>query len=124
MRGARGHAGDELWQVEEGGRRCAETRDLVGKEGALVASALALAKKLTPIVARDLADPCGDGNEAVLPMIDMAIGLQSLVARAHAMQRDQDHRQVIGEAEWKFRAPLSRPGDRPLEAVLRRGVPI
>src|SRR5271154_1986654 len=55
-------------------------------------------------------------------MVGIAIGLQALVARAPAMQRDQDHRQVIGKAERELPAPLSRPGEGPLESLLRRGV--
>ncbi len=32
-------------------------------------------------------------------MIDVAIVFQPFIASPHAMQRDQDHRQMIGEAE-------------------------
>ena len=46
--------------------------------------ALALAQKFAPILAGDLADRRGDRNEAVLLMIDAAIGFQPVVARAHA----------------------------------------
>ena len=52
-------------------------------------------------------------------MVDMGIGLEPIVACAHAIERDQDHRQVIGEKEREFRAPLSRPGESPLEPVPR-----
>ena len=124
VRSARRHAGHELRQIEQGGRRRAKPRHFAGKKCAIVAFALALAEKRAPILARDRADTLGHGNEAVLPTIDLAIGLQSFVARAHAMQRDQDHRQVIGEAERELRAPLSRPGDGPRESLVRRGVPM
>ncbi len=120
---ARRNARHELGQVVEGGWRRAEPRDFAGEERAIVAFALALAEELAPIVARDLADRLGNGNEPVLLMIDIAIGFEPFVARAHAMQGDQDHRQVIGEAEREFRAPLSRPRDGPLEPLSRRGVP-
>ena len=88
------------------------------------AAALALPQEYAPIVARDRPDRFWNGNEPVLLLIDMAVGFQPFVAGAHAMQGDQDHRQVIGETKRKFRAPLSRPGDGPLETVLRRGVPM
>src|SRR5580692_11992250 len=55
-------------------------------------------------------------------MIDVAIGFKPFVARAHTMQGDQDHRQVIGETKRKFRAPPSRPGDGSIESLSRRAV--
>src|SRR6202035_2559978 len=106
------------------GWRCAEPRDLASKKCSMVRFALALAQEPAPIVARDRADRFRNGNEPVLLLVDLAIGFQTVVACAHAMQRDQDHRQMIGETKRKFRAPLSGPGDGPLEALLRRGVPM
>ena len=67
MRGARRNAGHELRQVVQGGWRRAEPRDFASEKCAIVAFALALAEKLTPIVARDLADRLRNGNEPVLP---------------------------------------------------------
>ena len=118
MERARRHAGHELRQVMDGCRRCAEPRHFAGEERPIVAFTLALAQELTPIVARDLGRRFGNGNEPVPLMVDLAIGFQAFVACAHAMQRDQNHRQVIGEKEGELGAPLSRPCDRPLESAL------
>src|SRR6478609_7403741 len=71
---------------------------------------------------RDLAHWWRNGNEPILLTINVAIGFEPFVACAHAMQGDQDHRQMVGEKERKFRAPLSRPGDGPLEPFVGRGV--
>ena len=104
-------------QVKNGGLGGAEARDFVGEERAVVALALALAQKITPILAVDFADRRGNGNQPVLLVVDTAVGFQPIIARAHAMQRDQNHRQVIGETDREFHTPLSRPSHRPLESV-------
>src|ERR1700733_6019722 len=120
-RGARRHARHELWQVEERSRRCAKPGHFAGKKWTKVAFAFAPAQEFAPIVARDRADRFRNGNEPILLMVDLAIGFQAVVACAHAMQGDQDHRQVIGETKRKLPAPLPRPGDGPLESLLRGG---
>ena len=108
-------------QVSDRRLRRPEPRRLAGEERPVVALALALAQEIAPCAAVNLADARRNGNEAVLPLVDVGIGLQPFVARAHAIERDQNHGQVIGEKEREFHAPLSRPRERPLEAVPSRG---
>ena len=101
-----------------GCRRRAEPGHFAGEERPIVAFTLALAQELAPIVVRDLARRIGNGNEAVLLTVDLTIGFEPFVACAHPMQRDQNHRQMIGEKEGELGAELSRPCDRPLESML------